>query len=172
MIRELNFGNADTTFDIINKAAGAYKGAIPADCYHEPYMTKEELHHEMESMTFFGWEEEGELVGVMAFQPVKDVTLIRHAYVLPSYQRKGVGSSLLEHLKLMTKTSELLVGTWADATWAIGFYQKHGFRLMPDKDELLNMYWSIPQRQIETSVVLDITILHFGHLCNSSYVLA
>ncbi len=158
MIIELTSGNADTIFDIINKAAGAYNGAIPADCYHEPCMTKEELSHEMESMTFFGWEEEGKLVGMMAFQPVKDVTLIRHAHVLPNYQRKGVGSRLLDYLKLMTKTEELLVGTWADATWAIDFYQKHGFRLMPNKDELLNMYWSIPQRQIETSVVLDITI--------------
>lgn len=158
MIRELTTGNADTIFDIINKAAGAYNGAIPVDCYHDPYMTKEELSHEMESMTFFGWEEEGKLVGVMAFQPVKDVTLIRHAYVLPNYQRKGVGSKLLDYLKLMTKTKELLVGTWADATWAIDFYQKHGFRLMPNKDELLYMYWSVPLRQIETSVVLDVTI--------------
>jgi GNAT superfamily N-acetyltransferase len=158
MLRELTSRNADTIFDVINKAAGAYKGAIPADCYHEPYMTKEELYHEMGSMTFFGWEEEGKLVGVMGFQPVKDVTLIRHAYVLPDYQRRGIGTRLLDHLRQMTKTKGLLVGTWADATWAIEFYQKRGFRLMPNKDELLNMYWSIPQRQIETSVVLSITM--------------
>jgi GNAT superfamily N-acetyltransferase len=156
MIRALTSGNVDTISDIINEAARAYNGAIPADCYHEPYMTRKELFHEMQSMTFFGWEEDGKLVGVMAFQPVKDVTLIRHAYVLPDYQRKGVGSRLLNHLKLLTKTKELLVGTWADATWAIDFYLKHGFRLLPNKDELLNMYWSIPKRQIETSVVLGI----------------
>lgn len=158
MIRELASVDADTIFDIINKAAGAYKFAIPADCYHEPYMTKEELLHEMGSMTFFGWEEERRLVGIMGFQPVKDVTLIRHAYVLPDYQRRGIGSRLLKYLKLITKTKELLVGTWADANGAIDFYQKHEFRLMPNKDELLNMYWSIPQRQIETSVVLGITM--------------
>ena len=158
MIRELTSVNADIIFNIINKAAGAYKVAIPVDCYHEPYMTKEELSHEMENMAFLGWEEEGQLIGVIGFQPVKDVTLIRHAYVLPDYQRKGVGSILLDHLKLMTKTKELLVGTWADAVWAIDFYQNRGFRLMPNKDELLNMYWSIPQRQIETSVVLGITM--------------
>jgi len=121
-------------------------------------MPKEELQGEMKSMTFFGWEEEGKLVGVMAFQPVEDVTLIRHAYVLPNYQRKSIGTSLLDHLRLMTKTEKLLVGTWAEAVWAIGFYQKHGFRVMPNKDELLNMYWSVPRRQIETSVVLGITM--------------
>jgi GNAT superfamily N-acetyltransferase len=158
MIRELTSVDADTIFDIINKAAGAYKAAIPADCYHEPYMTKEELLHEIGNITFFGWEEEEKLMGIMGLQPVKDVTLIRHAYVLPDCQRKGIGSRLLEYLKLITKTKELLVGTWADATWAIDFYQKHEFRLMPGKDELLNKYWSIPQRQIETSVVLGISI--------------
>jgi len=158
MIRKLTSGNADSILDIINKSAVAYKDAIPANCYHEPYMPNEELRREMKGMTFFGWEDDGKLVGVMGFQPVKDVILIRHAYVSPSYQRKGVGSKLLDHLKLMTKTRELLVGTWADATWAIDFYQKHGFRLMPNKDKLLNMYWSIPQRQIETSVVLGITM--------------
>ena len=145
-------------FDIINKAAGVYKGAIPADCYHEPYMTKEELFHEMGSMTFFGWEEEGKLVGVMGFQPVKDVTLIRHAYVLPDYQRKGIGTILLNHMKQITKTKYLLVGTWADASWAIEFYQRHGFNLMPNKDGLLRQYWNVPQRQVETSVVLGIEV--------------
>jgi GNAT superfamily N-acetyltransferase len=156
MIKELAFGDADTVFDIINKAAAVYKGNIPADCYREPYMTKEELSHEMASMTFFGWEEEGKLVGVIGFQPVKDVTLIRHAYVIPDYQRKGVGSKLLDHLKLITKTKKLLVGTWAGAIWAIVFYQKHGFKLMPNKDELLKMYWIVPKRQTEASVVLGI----------------
>ena len=160
-MRELNSGNADTIFDIIYKAAGAYKGTIPADCYREPYMTKEELFHEMGNMTFFGWEEEGKLVGVMGFQPVKDVTLIRHAYVLPDYQRRGIGTRLLDHLRQMTQSKRLLVGTWADATWAINFYQKRGFKVMPNKDELLQKYWDIPRRQIETSVVLGIKMQQF-----------
>jgi GNAT superfamily N-acetyltransferase len=158
VITELSTKDAAAVYHVINLAASAYKGVIPDDCYHEPYMPEEELHHEMRNIAFFGWEETGKLAGVMGFQPIKDVTLIRHAYVLPSYQRKGVGSRLLDHLKLMTRTKELLVGTWADASWAIDFYQKQGFRLMPNKEELLNRYWSIPQRQIETSVVLGITM--------------
>ena len=105
-------------------------------------------------MTFFGWEVNGELVGVMGFQPIKDVTLIRHAYVLPEWQRQGIGNKLLNHLVSMVTTSLLLVGTWADARWAITFYQNHGFKLLPNKDELLKTYWNIPPRQIETSVVL------------------
>lgn len=109
-------------------------------------------------MTFFGWEEGHRLVDVMDFQQIKDVTLIRHAYVSPDCQRKGIGTRLLDHLKRMTRTKQLLVGTWADATWAIEFYQKQGFKLMPDKDELLMRYWDIPQRQIETSVVLGIEL--------------
>jgi GNAT superfamily N-acetyltransferase len=143
---------------IINEAAKAYEGAIPADCYHRPYMPMAELEAEMKRMTFFGWEAGGELVGVMGFERSKDVTLIRHAYVLPRWQKQGIGSKLLNHLKGLVTTSRLLVGTWADATWAIGLYQKHGFRLLPDKDELLKTYWDIPQRQIETSVVLGIEV--------------
>jgi len=139
---------------IINEAARAYQGVIPADCYHQPYMPMEELEREMKQMTFFGWEASGELVGVMGFQPVKDVTLIRHAYVLPRWQKQGIGSRMLNHLKGLVTTPRLLVGTWADAYRAITFYQKHGFQLMPNKDELLKTYWNIPQRQIETSVVL------------------
>jgi GNAT superfamily N-acetyltransferase len=158
MIRELSYVDIDCIYDIINSAAGAYKGIIPSDCYHEPYMPKEELQREMKSMTFFGWEEGRKLVGVMGFQPVKDVTLIRHAYVLPDRQGKGVGTRLLDHLKQMTRSSQLLVGTWADATWAVEFYQKQGFKLMLDKDELLMRYWNIPRRQIETSVVLGIDL--------------
>jgi GNAT superfamily N-acetyltransferase len=158
MIRELSCVDIDCIYDIINSAAGAYKGIIPSDCYHEPYMPKEELQREMKSMTFFGWEEGRKLVGVMGFQPVKDVTLIRHAYVLPDRQGKGVGTRLLDHLKQMTKSRQLLVGTWADATWAVEFYQKQGFKLMLDKDELLMRYWNIPRRQIETSVVLGIDL--------------
>jgi GNAT superfamily N-acetyltransferase len=112
----------------------------------------------MKRMTFFGWQEKGELVGVMGFQPVKDVTLIRHAYVLPDYQRKGIGTRLLNHMRQMTKTAYLLVGTWTDAKWAVEFYQKHGFNLVPKpkKDELLAKYWDVSQRQVETSVVLGV----------------
>jgi len=105
-------------------------------------------------MTFFGWEVNGELVGVMGFEPIKDVILIRHAYVLPQWQQQGIGSKLLNHLKTLVTIPCLLVGTWADAHWAIRFYQKHGFTLLPNKDELLKTYWDILQRQIETSVVL------------------
>jgi len=115
---------------------------------------RQELEREMKQMTFFGWEINGELVGVMGFQPVKDVTLIRHAYVLPRWQKQGIGSKLLNHLKGLGTTPRLLVGTWASAYWAIAFYQKHSFQLLPNKDELLKTYWNIPQRQIETSVVL------------------
>ncbi|MGB8707307.1 MAG: GNAT family N-acetyltransferase [Dehalococcoidia bacterium] len=158
MIRKLSNTDTDAVYEIINRAARAYKGAIPDDCYHEPYMPKEEMQREMSSMTFFGWEEQRRLVGVMGFQPVKDVTLIRHAYVLPDHQRKGIGTILLDQLKQMAMTKQLLVGTWADATWAIDFYQKQDFKLMPDKDELLMRYWDIPQRQIETSVVLGIDL--------------
>ncbi len=158
MIRKLSDEDTDAVYEIINRAARAYKGAIPDDCYHEPYMPKEEMQREMSSMTFFGWEEQRRLVGVMGFQPVKDVTLIRHAYVLPDHQRKGIGTILLDQLKQMAMTKQLLVGTWADATWAIDFYQKQDFKLMPDKDELLMRYWDIPQRQIETSVVLGIDL--------------
>ncbi len=156
MIRILSLKEADVIYEIINQAARAYEGLIPDDCYHEPYMPKEELYREMKSMVFFGWEEGGKLMGVMGFQPVKDVTLLRHAYVLPDYQRKGIGTMFLSHLRQITKTKDLLVGTWADATWAINFYKKHGFKFMSDKDTLLKKYWDIPQRQIETSVVLGI----------------
>ena len=145
----------DRIYFVINKAARVYQGAIPADCYHQPYMPIGKLEREIKRMTFFGWEVNGELVGVMGFESVKDVTLIRHAYVLPQWQKQGIGSKLLSHLKSLVTTSRLLVGTWADAYWAIDFYQKHGFNLRPDKDELLKTYWDIPQRQIETSVVLE-----------------
>jgi len=158
MIRRLSFKEANVIGEIINEAALAYKNIIPDDRYHEPYMTKEELYREIKNMTFFGWQMEDDLVGVMGFQPVGDVTLIRHAYVLPDYQRKGIGTMLLTHIKQINKTKYLLVGTWADASWAIKFYQNHGFMFMPNKDELLVKYWDIPQRQVETSVVLGIEV--------------
>jgi GNAT superfamily N-acetyltransferase len=156
MIKKLSQKDASTIYEIINKAARAYRGNIPADCYHEPYMPEHELRREMESMTFFGWNQGGKTVGVIGFQPVKDVTLVRHAYVLPEYQKKGIGSRLLDHVKQLTNTEQLLVGTWADAVWAIEFYQRHGFKLKPRKSELLRKYWNVPRRQIETSVVLGI----------------
>ncbi len=143
---------------IINEAAKAYKGIIPADCYHQPYMPMDELKREMKRMTFFGWEINGELVGIMGFEPIKDVTLIRHAYVLPQWQKQGIGTKLLNYLEGLVTTSRLLVGTWADAHWAVDFYKRRGFSLLPNKDELLKTYWDIHQRQIETSVVLGIDI--------------
>jgi len=154
MIHICQPGDTQRIHFIINEAAKAYEGVIPADCYHQPYMPMDELEQEMKRMTFFGWEVNGELVGVTGFEPIKDVTLIRHAYVLPGWQRQGIGSKLLNHLKGLATTSRLLVGTWADARWAITFYKKHGFSLLPNKDELLKTYWDIPQRQTETSVVL------------------
>ena len=158
MIRKCQASEAQRICFIINEAAKAYDGIIPADRYHQPYMPLDELEREMKRVTFYGWEANGELVGIMGIEPIKDVTLIRHAYVLPDCQRQGIASKILEYLKSLTITSRLLVGTWADARWAIAFYRKHGFKLMPDKDKLLKTYWDIPQRQIETSVVLGISI--------------
>ena len=158
MIRKCQANNAQRIYFIINEAAKAYDGIIPADCYHQPYMPMDELEREMKRMSFFGWELNGELVGVMGVEPIKDVTLIRHAYVLPQWQKQGIGSKLLKNLMGLVPASRLLVGTWAAARWAIDFYQRHGFSLLPDKDELLKTYWDIPQRQIETSVVMGINI--------------
>ena len=141
---------------IVNSAAEAYRGVIPADRWHEPYMPADELDAEIEAgVAFWGYEDDGALVGIMGIQPVRDVDLIRHAYVDPGRQRHGVGSALLEHLKRST-SRRILVGTWAAAEWAIDFYRRHGFELVPAerKAELLRTYWTIPERQIETSVVL------------------
>jgi len=154
MIRKCQEKDAMRIYYIINEAARAYDGIIPADCYHQPYMPKEELENEMKRVTFYGWETDGEIVGVMGIEPIKDVTLIRHAYVLPEYQNRGIGNKLMKHLKSLTTTPLLLVGMWADAHWAIAFYRKHGFNLLSDKDKLLAEYWDIPPRQIETSVVM------------------
>jgi GNAT superfamily N-acetyltransferase len=155
MIRRCEPADMEAMYRVINDGALMYKGVIAWDCWHEPYMSTAELMREMKEMSFFGWEEEGRLLGVMGFQPMEEVTLIRHAYVLRNQQRRGIGSSLLRYLEGLSKT-RLLVGTWSDAIWAIQFYEKHGFRLLPDKDELLRKYWNIPQRQIETSVVLGL----------------
>jgi GNAT superfamily N-acetyltransferase len=158
MIRQCRTDDAARLYLIINEAAKAYDGAIPADCYHQPYMTREELAREMQRVILYGWEADGELVGVMGLEPVMDVTLIRHAYVLPEWQGRGIGKKLLSHLKGLTKTRRLLVGTWAGATWAIAFYRKNGFTLLTDKDGRLARYWDIPARQIETSVALGMEI--------------
>ncbi|MDD5082005.1 MAG: GNAT family N-acetyltransferase [Dehalococcoidales bacterium] len=158
MIRQCQPADSDRIYFIINEAAKAYEGTIPADCYHQPYMSRDEITREMKRVTFFGWNTGEGLVSVMGLEPLGDVTLIRHAYVLPAWQQQGIGSALLTHLRQFTTTPRLLVGTWADASWAIDFYRKHGFSLLPDKDRLLKKYWSIPQRQIETSVVLGIQV--------------
>jgi len=159
MIRKLSPSDLDPILKVINNAARAYKGVIPDDLWKEPYMSREELRREIDSgVEFYGWFEGNSLIGVMGIQFVGDVTLIRHAYVLPEHQRRGIGSSLLKHLIGLAKTPEILVGTWANATWAIRFYEKHGFKLVPpeEKDKLLRKYWNIPERQIETSVVLKL----------------
>ncbi len=141
---------------IINAAAQAYAGVIPPDCWHEPYFAAEELDAEIGAgVNFWGYQADGVLVGVMGIQSVQDVHLIRHAYVDPSCQHRGVGSALLRHLKALT-TQRMLVGTWADASWAIRFYERHGFALASPEQAraLLRTYWTISERQIETSVVL------------------
>jgi GNAT superfamily N-acetyltransferase len=142
---------------IVNGAAEAYRGVIPADRWHEPYMPAAELDQEIAAgVRFWGYEEGGDLLGIMGIQAMEDVDLIRHAYVAPNSQGRGVGSALLERL-LSSAERPVLVGTWAAADWAIGFYERHGFELVTPaqrKNELLQTYWSIPERQVETSVVL------------------
>jgi GNAT superfamily N-acetyltransferase len=158
MIIKLSKADFQAIFTIINDAAVAYKGKIPPDCYHEPYMSRQELQTEMEAgVQFYGITIEGELAAVMGIQPVGDVTLIRHAYTLTQYQRQGLGEQLLNCLIDLAETERVLVGTWTDATWAIKFYQKHGFNLhsREETNKLLNKYWHIPKRQIETSVTLE-----------------
>jgi N-acetylglutamate synthase-like GNAT family acetyltransferase len=146
----------DEIFEVINDAAQAYKGVIPDDRFTEPYMPLEELRHEIEhGVRFWGLEQDGQLLGVMGLQDVEDVTLIRHAYVRTSHRRRGIGRRLLNDLRSKA-TRPLLVGTWAAAGWAIEFYRQHGFELVL-RDQvplLLRRYWSIPERQVETSVVL------------------
>jgi GNAT superfamily N-acetyltransferase len=141
---------------IVNAAAEAYRPVIPADRWREPYMPAEELAGEIAAgVAFWGYEAGGELLGVMGIQPVGDVDLIRHAYVAPGSQRRGVGGALLEHLAGSAER-RMLVGTWAAAEWAVAFYRRHGFeQVTPErKDVLLRTYWTIPERQVETSVVL------------------
>jgi len=156
MIRRCDDHDFEPIWAIINDGARAYKGVIPEDCWTEPYMSKSELRHEIDDgVAFWGYEEVGKLVGVMGFQKVQDVTLIRHAYVATSSQKRGIGAQLLSHLRKLTP-DPVLIGTWSDAAWAIHFYEKHGFKIVhpEQKDRLLRKYWTIPERQIETSVVL------------------
>lgn len=155
-IRPCHDGDVAAIFAIVNDAAEAYRGIIPADRWHEPYMPLDEVKSEIAAgVNFWGYEDEGELQGVMGLQPVRDVTLIRHAYVRTAQRRHGIGGILLRHLLARTEGA-VLIGTWAAAEWAIRFYEKHGFRLTaPDeKSRLLKTYWTIPDRQVETSVVL------------------
>jgi N-acetylglutamate synthase-like GNAT family acetyltransferase len=156
MIRQCTDADFETIYGIINDAAQAYKGVIPEDRWHEPYMSRMQLRHEMEDgVRFWGIEEDQILVGIMGIQDKGEVCLIRHAYIKTSRRKEGMGTRLLRHLESMTE-KPILIGTWADATWAIRFYQKNGYRLLSEaeKNDLLRKYWNIPGRQVQTSVVL------------------
>ena len=156
MIRECTKSDFNRIFEIINDAAQAYKGVIPDDRWHEPYMPFEELRAEIEDgVVFWGLRHDGQILGVMGIQDRGEVTLIRHAYVLTQAQKMGFGTKLLQYLENLTE-KPILIGTWAAASWAISFYEKNGYALVPDqeKNRLLSRYWSIPRRQLETSVVL------------------
>jgi N-acetylglutamate synthase-like GNAT family acetyltransferase len=156
MIRQCNKSDFDTILEIINDAARAYKGIIPEDRWHEPYMSREELAREIEDgVVFRGIEQEGRILGVMGIQDRGEVTLIRHSYVRPEAQKSGAGTKLLRQLEALTQ-KPVLIGTWAAATWAVSFYRKNGYRLVTEeeKNRLLAKYWRIPERQVETSVVL------------------
>lgn len=156
MIRECTESDFNTILEIINNAAQAYKGFIPEDRWKEPYMSLGELREEIEDgIVFFGLERDGHLLGVMDIQDKRGVTLIRHAYVRGQAQKTGIGKKLLQHLESMTD-KPILIGTWAAASWAISFYEKNGYALVSEenKNRLLRKYRSIPERQVETSVVL------------------
>ena len=156
MIRLCTASDVPEIFAIVNDAAQAYRGIIPSDRWHEPYMPLAELKQEINhGVEFLGYEENQRLVGIMGMQPVQDVTLIRHAYVKTTMRQRGIGGKLLNHL-LTRIEGRILVGTWRAADWAIRFYERHGFQLVgeEEKNRLLGTYWKIPGRQIETSVVL------------------
>jgi len=158
MISEYNKTNISKILHVINDASLRYKGIIPDDCWHEPYMSKQELIDEFsDGVCMYGYHHNNILIGVIGIQEVKDVILIRHAYTLTTFQGKGTGSALLEYLLRKNQNSRLLVGTWRNATWAIRFYEKFGF-ILHAKDQstlLLNKYWKLPSKQIENSVVLE-----------------
>jgi N-acetylglutamate synthase-like GNAT family acetyltransferase len=156
MIRRCDDRDFDLIWTIINDGAQAYKGTIPPDRWTEPYMSRVELQREIDDgVVFWGFEEAGNLVGIMGIQKVQDVTLIRHAYVCTSSQKRGIGGDLLSHLQGRI-SGPVLIGTWAGALWAIRFYERHGFQMVgpQEKNRLLKKYWTVPERQIETSVVL------------------
>jgi GNAT superfamily N-acetyltransferase len=156
LVRKSVESDLSSIFAVVNAAAQVYRGVIPMDRWHEPYMPQDELVREIgQGVIFWVAESEGALLGVMGIQDKGAVALVRHAYVAPTTQRKGVGTRLLRHVEGLTD-KPILIGTWADASWAIEFYRRNGFTLVPDthKDRLLRTYWSIPDRQIETSVVL------------------
>jgi GNAT superfamily N-acetyltransferase len=156
MIRRCDDRDLDAMVAIINDGARAYKGIIPDDRWTEPYMPEQELQHEIAAgVVFWGYEDVGALLGVMGLQHVGEVTLIRHAYVRTDSQKRGIGALLLSHLRELA-TGSVLIGTWADATWAIRFYERHGFHQVSpqETDRLLRQYWTISERQIQTSVVL------------------
>ena len=156
MIRRCNESDFETIYEIINDAALAYRSVIPTDRWHEPYMSSDELSREIsDGVIFWGAEQNGQLNGVMGIQDKACVTLIRHAYVRTGIQKQGIGTLLLHHFEKSVEKS-ILIGTWADASWAIAFYQANGYQLVTpeEKTELLKKYWTIPDRQIETSVVL------------------
>ena len=158
MISEYKKTDTSKILNIVNDASIKYKGAIPDDCWKEPYMSEQELIDEFsDGVRIYGYNHNNGLIGVIGIQEVKDVVLIRHAYTLSSYQGKGAGSALLEYLLKKNLNSRLLVGTWKDATWAIKFYEKFGF-ILHTKEEttlLLKKYWKIASKQIENSVVLE-----------------
>lgn len=156
MLRALNADDLEAILTVVNDGAQAYCGVIPEDCWHEPYMPREELLADLDAgVRFWGLEKEGQLAGVMGRQELPGVTLIRHAYVLRDFQRQGIGGRLLAQL-LQGLNPPVLVGTWAAAWWAVRFYESHGFRLVSheEKERLLRAHWTISDRQVETSVVL------------------
>jgi N-acetylglutamate synthase-like GNAT family acetyltransferase len=156
LVRQSEDGDFGAILTIINDAARAYQGVIPADRWHEPYMSTEDLAREIAGgIIFWVAEEDERVLGVMGIQDKGDVALVRHAYVASTTQRSGVGTRLLHHVETLVD-KPLLIGTWAAASWAIDFYRRNGFNVVDDdeKDRLLRTYWSIPARQIETSVVL------------------
>ena len=157
MIRALTVADAETILTVVNDGARAYDGVIPGDCWHEPYMPREELLSELDAgVQFWGLEKAERLAGVMGRQELPGVTLIRHAYVRTDFQRQGIGGELLAHL-LQDLSPPVLVGTWAAAWWALRFYEGYGFELVTpeEKDRLLRAHWTISDRQVETSVVLE-----------------
>jgi len=156
MIRQCTENDIPEIYEIINDSAQAYRGVIPEDRWHDPYMSREKLSLEIQdSILFWGEEQNNRLIGIMGIQDKGEVTLIRHAYVRTGIRNQGVGTRLLRHLEILTN-NPILIGTWADAVWAISFYRKNGYQLVTveEKNRLLKKYWNIPERQVETSVVL------------------